>query len=749
MWRPGGLLLFVLLVGAFAPAVRANVQLAAPFVTRMVLQRDMPVPVWGKATPGESVTVSFGGQNVTTTTDGEGKWVVWLQPLSASQRGTMTVKGNNTVTITDVVVGEVWLCSGQSNMETYLSDVNGQEDPTILQDINYPDIRMFKIAKEVTPQPVANVTGSWIAVTPANSVSIGAFSALGFLVARDLHKLQGVPVGIMQATFGGSRIEAWMPREVLESRPQFQAILAAWADREAIMPPTFAQYKIVAQTDPAVAAIDVQEIPARLYNGMIAALMPYGIKGVLWYQGESGAYQPEIYRDLFPAMVSSWRERWGRPDLPFVFVQLPAYQTPVSQPVARSFWGDQRESQATVLNFANTFMVVSLDIGGTSIHPWNKTRLAPRLLRSMRGGVYGENIPYRYPRFDRLQISGPQVRVTFKDVGGGLATSDAGPVRGFALAGSNGRYYWADAAAIEGGDTVVVSSTNVAQPVAVSYAYADNPPNNLVTTDGLPASPFPPRGPGIAAEVNQPPQVEAGGNRSLMLSGPSVSTDLSGTASDDGLPAWTTLKVSWTKVSGPDSAALGDSSSAATTATFTEPGDYVFRLTADDGFATASDTLTVTVSSPVPTPVAAIKCGDMTAGYQGADGVTYVSDRLFLGGLVGGSVAPIPIAETEDDALYQKYRGGNHSYRIPAEPGRYEVEMKFSDNATRAGVRIFDVTIEGQKALENFDIRQEAAANTALVKTVTVDVSDSFLEIAFTNVKGNAKINALVVRKLP
>jgi sialate O-acetylesterase len=470
-------------------SVQAKVTLSGVFSDGMVLQRGQKVPVWGRAEPSEKITVSFAGQTLNAEADTDGKWIAWLEPLKVEDKGEMVIDGTNKIQLHDVLVGDVWFCSGQSNLEHYFITVSEREDHEIMTNFEYPDIHLFRIEKEVTPQPLPGVRGKWAEATSKNLFEVQYFSALGLMLARDLYKAEHVPIGMIQATWGASLVEAFMSRATLESKPEFRPLLDSWTDREANMKSNFAEHqkardKLKASGKDFV----IQEAPDRLYNGMIAGLIPYAVRGILWYQGESSAYKPVLYRTLFPALISSWRESWGRPDLPFVFVQLPGYQDPSPEPPAQSFWALLREAQELALDLPSVYMVVSVDIGDKDIHPPNKVRLAPRIYRTIRGAVYGDQVPYLSPRFERMEVEDQAVRVHFRQLEGEIKTVDDQPIKGFALAGADKKWFWADAKI--DGSTVVVTSDKVKNPVAVRYGFSENPQVNLITSNQITFAPF-------------------------------------------------------------------------------------------------------------------------------------------------------------------------------------------------------------------------------------------------------------------
>jgi sialate O-acetylesterase len=296
-------------------------------------------------------------------------------------------------------------------------------------------------------------------------------SAIGYLFARDLHERTGVPVGMMQAAWGDTLIKFWTPLAALQANPALASYVQEW---ETLSP----QMGTLAEP---------QRVPAAIFNGMVAPQAPYGVRGVLWYQGESDGWTPDDYHSLFVALIQGWRAAWNR-EVPFLFVQLPNYTTVATEPPNVSLWSELREAQEQTLSLPETEMVVTIDIGGESIHPTNKPEVARRLMLAARAKVYGENVPYSGPRFQQAVVNGSQVNVSFTHVEGGLAVRDGGAIKGFALAGSNHQWYWADA--VISGSGVVLSSAQVPNPVAVRYAWAFNPENNLINSVGLPCAPF-------------------------------------------------------------------------------------------------------------------------------------------------------------------------------------------------------------------------------------------------------------------
>jgi sialate O-acetylesterase len=502
------LLVVAMLCLLWAGAASAEVSLPSIFSDHMVLQRDMPIPVWGQAAPGEGVTVSLQGRNVGTTADAAGKWMVRLPVMKAGGPYVLTVTGTNTITVRDVLVGEVWVASGQSNMQM---DVDGSQNAKQEEgQASVPQIRMFTVARVPAMEPQSDCQGEWAVCSPQ---TVGNFSAAGYFFARELHRRLKVPVGIIHTSWGGTRIQVWMSRETLAADPAFAATLAeadkgmqqfsqdfltnkapqvaAWAAKaEAAqaagqplpLPPQF-------PPDPRTPG-QWPELPTVLYDGMVAPVVPYAIRGAIWYQGESNAWEAYRYRKLFPAMIEGWRKAWGEGDFPFVFVQLANFgEGPGPEGPRDSSWAELREAQAMTLSLPNTGMAVTIDIGEAGdIHPKNKQEVGRRLALAAGNLVYGWKDEYSGPMYASLIIKGNAAHVGFTHTGGGLVAAGSGKPQGFAIAGTDGRFFWADAA-VEG-DTVVLTSEKVPQPVAVRYAWGDSPPNNLYNAAGLPAAPF-------------------------------------------------------------------------------------------------------------------------------------------------------------------------------------------------------------------------------------------------------------------
>lgn len=448
----------ILLLPICALPLRAEVRVSGLFSDGVVLQRAQPVPVWGWAEPGEAITVEFAGQTRGVTADAAGNWRVTLDAMPAStEPRALVVRGNSTVTIRDVVVGEVWLASGQSNMALRLAELESAKEE--IRAANDPLLRTFCVPERPGERPWADVGGRWLRWSDQTG---NQFSAIGYYFGKRLRKELGVPVGILLCAWGGSSAVAWTSPEALRS-PELRGV---WPE------------------DVLGSRPNIQ--PSRLYHGMLHPLIPSGIAGVIWYQGETEGepYQnPFAYRVLFPAMIQDWRRQWQRPELPFYFVQLPNLRNKPTWPIVR-------ESQAEALRLPHTGMIPTIDIGQENeLHPKNKADFANRLADLVLARHYGKATWPGAPAFDKFEITGDAVRVHFLSAAGvGLKTNDGQTPRGFEVAGVDGKFEAANAE-IDGAQ-VIVRSAAVKQPVAVRYAWEATPRVNVVNSHGLPVLPF-------------------------------------------------------------------------------------------------------------------------------------------------------------------------------------------------------------------------------------------------------------------
>lgn len=483
-------------------AKAADLKLPAIFGDNMVLQRGVACPVWGTANAGEKVTVSFLGQKKEATANADGKWMAKLDSLTAGGPYELTIAGGSTITLKNVMVGEVWVCSGQSNMEWPLKAA--RDGMKAAEESHNPMIRLFTVVKNNNIKPASDVKGNW---AECDSDVAKDFSAVGYYFGRELQKELNVPIGLIHTSWGGTPIEVWLSRRAMSADADMKQYIDNYDKRSAQYEAALSEYnaqvtaakKAAAEKPEATDKKDEKPAPKPpqgpglapnvLYNNMIAPLLPYAIGGTIWYQGESNAGQAYLYRKQMPAMIKQWREDFACGEFPFLMVQLANFMDRNTEPTDTP-WAELREAQTmTARSTPKTGMAVIIDIGeAKDIHPKNKEDVGKRLALAAEAIGYGRKIVYSGPLYDSMKAEGNQVRLTFNHVGGGLIAQGSEALKGFAVAGADKKFVWADAK-IES-DTIVVSSSAVAQPVAVRYAWADNPECNLYNKEGLPASPF-------------------------------------------------------------------------------------------------------------------------------------------------------------------------------------------------------------------------------------------------------------------
>ena len=464
----------------------ATVRLPKLVGAHMVLQRGVPLPLWGWAAPGEAVSIVFRGKTYQAKPGAEGRWQAILPAQTAGGPFTMLVQGQNTLELTDVLVGDVWLAAGQSNMQFKVKDNNPhgyqpvQDADQEIAAANYPDIRMFTVAQTPAYRPATEVMGSgWQVSSPA---TVADFSAVAYFFGREIHQQFHVPIGLLVSSWGGTPAEAWMSAAGLQPFPEFQPQIDEFRQQTTRLADDFR-----AVPKP-VAAAKAPNAPTDLYNGMIAPLLPFALKGIIWYQGETNVGRAAQYRTLFPGLITDWRAQWGQ-SLPFLFVQLANYKAPRPEPT-ESDWAELREAQAGALRLPATGMATAIDIGeAADIHPHNKQAVGHRLALVARHVAYGEKkVVFSGPVYTGMAAVGSEIRLKFTHYGSRLTIKNADTLRGFAVAGADHKFYWATAR-LEGNE-VWVSSKAVPQPAAVRYNWADNPDGNLYNQEGLPAVPF-------------------------------------------------------------------------------------------------------------------------------------------------------------------------------------------------------------------------------------------------------------------
>ena len=464
----------------------------------MVVQRDRPIHIWGWAAPGEKVTVEFQGTSRETAGDRLGDWSVFLPPQAAGGPYRLTVSGANRIVLDDVLVGDVWFASGQSNMEFPLrgfgagSPLKNSADE--IAHASQPQMRLLHFPTKASDFPLRDANATWTLCTPETAAG---FSAVAYFFGRELAAREHVAIGLIDSTWGGTVAEAWM---------SLQSISA-----DAALMPVFATRALMMRTQADLAAIRASEqredaaarqaglprpshpwrpdpaswAPAALFNGMIAPAVAYPIKGVIWYQGESNSKRPwaPMYGRVFPALIADWRAQWHEGDFPFLFVQISNFTSDATE-----VWPIIREAQRRSLSVANTAMAVTMDVGEPdNVHPADKQTVGARLALAARALAYGENVEYSGPLFRQATPEGRDLRVWFDHTAAGLAAK-GGDLKGFEIAGDDGRFV--PATARVDGRTVVVSSAQVAEPKYVRYGWANAPVVNLYNSAGLPASAF-------------------------------------------------------------------------------------------------------------------------------------------------------------------------------------------------------------------------------------------------------------------
>lgn len=490
----------LLLAFLVATALRADVTLAPLFQDHAVLQRDEVIHVWGKADPGEPVAVILGNEVAQTSAGLDGQWSTHLRARPASTTPTtLTVRGNNVITLSDILIGDVWLCGGQSNMEWPLRNVNNA--PAEIAAADYPLIRHIRIERRIARDPIDEAKGTWTVCTPETAPH---FTAVGYFFARQLQMSTGVPVGLINSNWGGTPIESWLPGSAMadldvqvasashqaksyngiaQNFQRHREALAKWNRDKAAAEAADRDFTTRAPSPPWTPGAENTAIT--LYNGMIAPLVPYTLGGVIWYQGEANADQPDTYHTLFPALIESWRTAWEQPELPFYWVQLANWGGGDSASVD---WAYLREAQTATLALPHTGQAVIIDIGNEAdIHPRNKQDVGDRLARLARKRIHGEAIEDSGPQPAAVTLHGATVRVRF-DHAAGLHTTDGAAPLAFEVAGSDGVFRAASAKL--NGDTVELTAAGVPAPLFVRYGWHRHMPVNLANGDALPAEPF-------------------------------------------------------------------------------------------------------------------------------------------------------------------------------------------------------------------------------------------------------------------
>lgn len=477
------------------------------FGSHMVLQRDREIPVWGWANAGEKVHVALGENRATTTAGDDGRWDVRLKPMEAGGPHTLTVKAGNEIALDDVLIGEVWICSGQSNMEMGINSIENAERE--VAEADYPKIRLFQLPWKTAAEPQEDIDVDWRVCTPENIGTGGwfnaGFSAVAYFFGREIHRKVDVPVGLIDSSWGGTRIEPWTPpvgfaavpalqdivAKIEQATPKFQREVAEavvsyekWlptaretldADRPVPAPPPWPKHQL---NDSAQ--------PTGIYNAMIHPLVPFGIRGALWYQGESNHADGLLYFEKMKALITGWREVWGQGAFPFYFVQIAPFGKIYQNDQLPRLW----EAQMKAMSIPNTGMVVTNDIGDLEdIHPKNKQDVGKRLALWALARTYGQaDLVCSGPIYKSMKIENDWIVITFDHIGGGLASRDGASLTWFTIAGKDRKFVKAEAE-IDANE-VMVWSDEVPEPVAVRFAWDMTAEPNLMNKEGLPASSF-------------------------------------------------------------------------------------------------------------------------------------------------------------------------------------------------------------------------------------------------------------------
>ncbi len=490
--------LAVVVALAGAGSAMADVTLPNIFGEHMVLQRGQKNKVWGKAAAGEEVTVSIASQSHKTKAGADGSWSVMLDPQEVGDPLTLTVKGKNEIKLGDVLVGEVWICSGQSNMQW---SVNSSNDADLERaTAKHPKLRMINFPNVGVQEPIwSHPDRQWQVCAPE---TVGNWSAVGYFFGRQLQRTLDVPVGLINNAWGGSACEAWVNRDLLTKTAVLRPMMEGWILKEKAFTELSKKTDLDDEKMKQLAQLQNQmrgnARPGNIYNGVLSSHIGFGIRGAIWYQGESNAGRAYQYRDLFPLMIQNWRDDFGQGDFPFYWVQLADFLAEKPEP-GDSAWAELREAQTlTMKRLKNTGEAVIIDIGeGKDIHPKNKVDVGRRLARWALAETYKvPGIPCRSPLYKSLEKSGNKVVLTFDNIAPmqtppstGWRPFDVGDPRGFAIAGDDKKFVWASAKILPDG-RIEVWSDKVKEPASVRYAWADNPVVNMYSTAGLPLTPF-------------------------------------------------------------------------------------------------------------------------------------------------------------------------------------------------------------------------------------------------------------------
>lgn len=474
---------------------RSAITLPSLISDNMVLQQGVPIHIWGKANPGERVSVSILNQKWATITDNEGNWQVWLHPMKRNTHVTMTVSGENCCLVKNILIGEVWLAAGQSNMEWSVAKSNNSK--TEIARADFPEIRFFDAQRSFSDTEKTNIAGKWVVCTPE---TVAEMSGAGYFFAKGIHQYLHSPVGLIDASWGATRCEAWTPAEAFQTDAKLNFWTTKWETYQRDYPQLKEEYQVKHESwkakveeakrngtdlpkEPTEPERKTKFEPSVIYNGVVAPLSKYTIKGVIWYQGENNAYKEEAYayRFLFTTMIECWRRAWQQGDFPFVYAQLSTLRD-------HPYWPVLRESQAYALKLKNTAMVATYDIGdSTDAHFKNKQAVGKRLELAVRKLVYGDKIIASGPVFRQMTAEGDSLRIWF-DYADGLKASNGKELVGFEIAGNDQKFY--PALATITGNSILMYNEHVANPKHARYAFKDAAIGNLVSGCGLPTFPF-------------------------------------------------------------------------------------------------------------------------------------------------------------------------------------------------------------------------------------------------------------------
>jgi sialate O-acetylesterase len=478
-------------------SLQAELRLASVITDHAVLQREVPIHLWGEASPAEKITITFHSQSITATASNLGLWEAWLKPEPAGGPFTLTIHGSSELTRSDLLVGDVWFASGQSNMEMPLAGfppsahvTNAQQE---IAQADLPQVRLLRVEKQASDSPLSGFSGVWQPCTPATARD---FSAVAYFFAREISRREHIPIGVIDSSWGGTPIDSWISLDALSADASLMPAFAArahFADMQTHLSLVESAEK---RADAEAAAHNLPKpthpwhpdpmswIPAGLYNGMVAPFTPYAIKGFLWYQGEtdSASDRANLYAKLLPTLIADWRQQWGQGNLPFLFVQISSFESPQEN------WGIIRDSQRQALAVANTGMAVTLDIGQRdNVHPPDKQTVGARLALAGRAIAYGETgLEFSGPLCRQTTREGNALEVWFNHAEGLHGTS--GELKGFEVAGPDGHFVAATAKVQ--GTSVLVSSPEVTEPVQVRYAWQGFTDANLYNGVPLPAPTF-------------------------------------------------------------------------------------------------------------------------------------------------------------------------------------------------------------------------------------------------------------------